>query len=40
MKDLNILNLKLYFFIEAPLRNAKQRVCYFICFTLTIIDLK
>ena len=40
MKDLSVLSLKLFFLIKAPLKKAKQHVCCFIYFTLTIINLK
>ena len=40
MKDLRVLSLKFFFFIKAPLKQARQRVCCFIRFILTRIMLK
>ena len=40
MKNLGILNSKLFFFIMAPLRKVKEDIYSFIYFTLTVVILK
>ena len=40
MKNLSVLGSKLFFLIQAFLKEMRECICNSICFTLTIIDLK